>query len=114
MNRISYKDCIQACFECAAACMNCATESLKQSNSKIFSRSISLNRECALLCTATAQLLAMGGKNAMLLCNICANICETCATECERYLELKHCQHCAEKCRRSAEECHNMIFEEIS
>jgi len=113
MDRINYKRCIQACFACASACLNCATEALKQPNFRTFALCVSLNRECALLCTATAQLLAMGGKNALLLCNICANICETCATECERYLELKHCRHCAEECHRCAEECHHMIFEEI-
>ena len=63
MDRINYKRCIQACFACAAACMICATESLKQPNFRIFALGVSLNRECALLCTATAQLLAMGGKN---------------------------------------------------
>jgi len=108
MNGPSHKDCIAACIACATACQYCATECLKESSVKLLSLCIALNRECSLVCTASAQLMAIGGDNAMLLCDVCAAICEACGKECESNAELDHCDYCAEKCFACAEECRRM------
>ena len=113
MNGLTFNDCIKACLACATACQYCATECLKESNVKLLSLCIALNRECALVCTATGQLMAMGGGNSMLLCEVCAAICDTCGKECERNAELNHCKYCSEKCFACAEECRKMIQAEI-
>ncbi|WP_205668615.1 hypothetical protein [Ammoniphilus sp. CFH 90114] len=34
-------------------------------------------------------------------CELCAAICEVCATDCERFKDA-HCQECAEACRQMA------------
>jgi hypothetical protein len=70
---------------------------------------IAINRECAIICSANAHLLAIGSDNAMMLCGECATICDVCAKECERNSALVHCAACAKACLRSAQECHDLM-----
>jgi hypothetical protein len=42
------------------------------------------------------------------ICNVCADICEASAKECERHTDMDHYQRCAQVCRRCAEECHKI------
>ena len=72
---------------------------------------ISLTRECALICDASARLLSMGGDNATALCSMASLICDRCATECELNSALDHCRHCAIACRRCEEACDSMVAE---
>jgi len=108
------KSCIETCTACAIECQHCATECLKESDIKSLALCISLDRECAIICMAAAQLMSMGGDNAILLCQACAAVCNACAAECERNNELDHCRHCAEVCRRCAEECREMLEVSVS
>lgn len=109
MNSRDLRSCIDACIACALECEHCATECLKENDVKSLALCISLDRECAVICTASAQLMAMGGENAMLLCQACAAICTSCAAECERNREFAHCRHCADACKKCAEECRDMM-----
>ena len=104
-----YRSCIEACFLCAAECENCTTECLKEDDIKMLSLCIALNRECAVVCSATARLLSMGSTNAAHLCQACSEICDFCAAECERNSEMDHCRRCAIECSRCAEECRRMM-----
>ncbi len=108
------KSCIDACVACAVECQHCATECLKENDIKSLTLCISLDRECEITCMAAAQLMAMGGENATLLCQACEAICTACANECERNKELPHCRHCAVACRKCAEECREMMEVAIS
>ncbi|WP_255349952.1 MULTISPECIES: four-helix bundle copper-binding protein [Halolactibacillus] len=40
-------------------------------------------------------------------CQLCADMCEACAVECEKFKD-SHCQECAQICRECAEACKNM------
>jgi hypothetical protein len=104
-----YDACIKACLSCVTACQHCATECLKENDIKMLSLCIAINRECAIICSANAQLLAIGGENTMMLCGECATICEECAKECKRNSEFEHCAQCAKECKKCAEECHNLM-----
>jgi hypothetical protein len=109
MNLQVYRRCMDACYDCAAACNECVSESLREYDVRSVTQCISRARECAMICSATAELLSTGSENALLLCNPCAIICGACASECEEHSELDHCRRCAEACRRCAEECLEMI-----
>lgn len=112
-NHQMFKQCIDACYSCASACEYCATECLKENDLKMLSFCISLTRECALVCDASARLMAMNGENAILLCQACAQICDYCAAECERNSDVEHCKHCAQECRKCAESCRNMVEQNL-
>jgi hypothetical protein len=113
MNSMRFRDCIEVCMSCATACQYCATECLKEEDVKLMSLCIAINRECALVCTATAQLLAIGSENATALCKLCAEICEACANECGKFQQMKHCRDCTKECLTCYEECRGMIEREL-
>lgn len=112
---ISHQDiqqCIEECLACAQVCEECISGCLNEADVNMMTRCIELDRECTLICYATAQLMAMNGENAGLLCDACADICETCAEECAKH-DAEHCRRCAEACRRCAETCRKMATEEV-
>ncbi len=113
MNHLSYKTCIELAQACATSCHHCATECLKEDDAKLLSPCISMDLECATVCLATSQLMALAGENALALCQVCAEICEACAEQCEEFGTLKHCRDCADICRKCAEECRSMVADEL-
>lgn len=112
MNHQNYQSCIDACISCGTECEHCATGCLREEDVGEMSDCIMTDRECALVCFSTAQLMSIGGPNAALLCAVCAEMCDRCAAECEKH-EADHCQQCAEECRRCAEECRKMVGQTV-
>jgi hypothetical protein len=105
------QNCIDACVCCALECERCAAQSLKgEAGNGVPSRCIELSRQCASVCRAASELMAMGGEFSSLLYNACAKICLACATEWEKY-DTADCRHCANACRSCAEECRKLIAE---
>ncbi len=39
----------------------------------------------------------------------CIDICEACASECEKHTDSPHCQKCAQACRLAAEEYRKIV-----
>lgn len=105
MNHINYKDCIDACLQCAILCQQCAAEDLKEEHD--MRDCIQLNMECAVICFAAAQLMSLKSAQALALCKLCAEICRKCAGECGKYA-YQHCLKCAEACHRCSELCSAM------
>ncbi len=112
MSHEKYQSCIDACQACATACEHCATECLGEEDVKMMIDYIRLDRQCALVCSATARLMGMGAEYSTLLCGPCADICEACAEECAKHDE-DHCRACAEACRKCAEECRRMAGQHV-
>jgi hypothetical protein len=85
--------CVVECEHCAKACMGhpdmvkCAQMCL----------------DCAEVCQTLATYMVRGSYFIFHLARACADICEACAQECEKY-NLEHCQKCAKVCRQAAEE----------
>ena len=91
-------------------CLNlnqCASACLREDDVKMMARCIQLDMECAVICSAAAQVMSMNGENAERLCGICADICQACGDECGKH-DMDHCRRCAEACHRCAEECRSM------
>ena len=117
---------------CAEACELCATYDVKEHSQtlvqvaeeaasagaptsadviqeivKMMASCVQINRECAAVCWTSAALMSMDSQFAKQFCNLCADICDTCAQECERH-DFDHCRQCAQACRSCAEECRRM------
>jgi hypothetical protein len=103
-----FQDCIDACLACAVACQHCATSCLHENDVAMLLHCVELERQCSIVCAATAQLLSIGGSHATHLCAECAEICRDCAQECERHAHMEHCKKCAAACRSCAEACEKM------
>ena len=67
---------------------------------------IRLMLDCAVICTATADLLAHKSQFHNRVCALCADICEVCAADCERLGQMDECveicRQCAALCRETA------------
>ena len=110
LQNAKYQSCIDACNACAEACEYCATCDLREKDVKMMASCAQLNRDCANICWAASQFMSRDGEYVKRICSLCADICDACAKECERYIEMDHCQKCAQACRRCAEECHKMVL----
>ncbi len=101
------------CFECAEACERCVTANLdmgdQDSKHHDMTACIKLCRDCADICTLCGRLEARGSQFMKQYMQLCADVCEACATECEKHADHHaHCKVCAEACRRCAAECREM------
>lgn len=103
----TFQACIDACLACGVECNTCASACLNEPDVTMMARCIELDRECALICFTAAQLMSMDGEFSHALCQLCADICETCAEECDKH-DADHCKRCARVCRLCAEECRKM------
>lgn len=90
--------------ECINHCNHCADACLDEENVKMMVKCIRLDRTCATVCAALADVLATSHKDVQGLVDYCERICRQCGEECGRH-ENEHCQKCAEACRRCAEAC---------
>ena len=108
MNYPQFKECIDACLECAMECERCSSACLKEDDVKSMVNCIQLDRDCADVCTLTARLLARGSEHGIHMMKECAEICGKCAAECKKYSHMEHCKRCAEACKKCAEVCQTM------
>lgn len=106
-NYHDYKECIDACLNCAALCNHCASGDAQEDDVNMMANCIQLCMECATVCYAAAQLMSMGGRYAKELCDICVKMCDDCAAECSKHTH-EHCKECAEACKQCAEACRKM------
>jgi len=104
----AYKTCIDACLECAAACDHCAASCLREVDVNQMAKCIRLDMECAAICRTAAQLMSIESDYANAVCQLCADVCNACASECKKH-DMDHCQKCAWACSNCAEECASMI-----
>ena len=74
----------------------------------MLTRCIRLDHDCAAICLLAMEAMAGGSEFAKQICKLCAEICNTCAVECEKHSHIEHCKKCAEVCRKFAVECSNM------
>ena len=103
------KPLIEACLACATACDHCASSCLKEEDPGHMRQCIALDMDCAAICILTARLIARNSPYAEQMSNLCAEVCDACATECENHPE-EHCKKCADACRN----CERMINELVA
>ena len=98
---------LAALHKCADECNHCATACLEEEDVKMLAKCISLDMDCAQICSLTASLIARGSEHGKHLLKECAEVCKACADECENHaaMGMEHCKKCAEACRACAEAC---------
>lgn len=99
-----YKKAIDACIECATMCNHCAVSCLEEKEVQNLIHCIRLDLECAVICRAAAEMMILGSAWSNEMCQLCATICNACASECEKHKHMEHCRECAEACRACAGE----------
>jgi hypothetical protein len=96
---------VQVLLDCAMACEYCAHACLQEPDTQKMSNCISLDTDCADICTQAARLIGRNSVIAMQYLILCEEICRMCADECGKH-DHDHCRRCAEACRICADACH--------
>lgn len=99
--------CIDLCVKCARACEECFDACLQEPDAKARANCIKTLNDCAEICLLSVQYMSRNSAFSKALCNLCADICEACATECDMFKD-EHCKVCAQICRECAAECRKM------
>jgi hypothetical protein len=108
MAREQFQDCIDACNAAAEACNACAVACLFQPNREDLARCVQLDMDCAEICRLAAAYTARDSELIGQIAWLTAEVCDTCADECERH-SFDACRACARACRECAAECRNML-----
>lgn len=103
-----YQHCIDECNNCATLCNHCAVECLHENDEQL-TRCIQLDMECAVICRSAAEIMTLGSMYSEKIGEVCADVCNACAAECEKHSHMEHCRQCAEACRRCADACMHMM-----
>ncbi|EMA33374.1 four-helix bundle copper-binding protein [Halobiforma nitratireducens] len=98
------QECIDNCLEAAQVCEWCVDACADEEG---MGRCIRLCRDVADVASLHARLMARDSGSHEELGELCADLCEACAEECEQH-EHEHCQACAEILPRCAESCREM------
>ena len=99
------KKIIEDLYFCAAQCNHCYDACNAEKEKKDLQRCMMFDQDCADICRLTGQLLERNSDNTDLFLRLCGKICEKCATECEKHLNMEHCKKCAEACRKCSAMC---------
>jgi len=100
-------NCIELCVKCARACEECATACLQEQDLQARVKCLQILNDCAQICLQSTAYMARNSTFSKQRCQLCADIREACAVECEKFKDT-HCQECAKICRECAEACRNM------
>ena len=100
------EQCIENCTNCHRICLETAARHFREERPPELEESmVRLLLDCAEICRTSATFLMSGSDLHKLTCGVCAQICQRCATDCERVGDM---DACVEACRRCAESCKSM------
>jgi hypothetical protein len=91
----------RACLETLAYC-------LEEKGTSYAGKHIQLLQTCVETCNLSVRLMCADSPFHPQACELCFEVCEACATECERFQDDETFAKCAQACRRSAESCRGM------
>ncbi len=99
------KNAIDACHGCHQACLETlAYHGHETGGRQLSHQHIKRLMACIELCQTTANMLVIRAPLVEQLCEICAHVCEQCATSC-RAIDLKSMKDCASACDHCASAC---------
>lgn len=102
------QQCIQNCLDCHSVCINTVTYCLQQGEHHADVKHIALMLDCAEICQTSANFMLRNSVLHMRTCGVCAEVCDMCVMDCQRFANDAQMQACADVCRRCAESCREM------
>jgi hypothetical protein len=101
--------CIADCDECARACSHLVTYCLNLGGAHADASHIRLLLDCAGICRTASEFMSRTSTLHGMVCQVCARICDRCATDCARFDDDQEMASCAAACRKCAESCRAMV-----
>ncbi|MBW4619207.1 MAG: four-helix bundle copper-binding protein [Cyanosarcina radialis HA8281-LM2] len=108
------QQCIQNCWDCYSLCLNTATTyCLQQGGHHVEAAHLQLMLDCAEICQTSANFMLRSSSFHERICGICAEICDRCDRDCQKFGDDLQMQACADICRRCAESCQQMAMARV-
>ena len=101
--------CIDECHNCHDSCAETVTHCLQMGGEHAEASHIRLLLDCAEICQTRANFMLRMSDFHTRTCGVCADVCEQCARDCERFGEDEMKQQCAETCLSCAQSCREMV-----
>lgn len=102
------QECIDRCQGCEEICLETVQHCLTQGGEHAEADHVGMLLACAEICSTSARFMLLGSKHHTSTCGVCAEVCEACAKDCDRFNADEMMQACADACRRCAESCRQM------
>jgi hypothetical protein len=93
---------------CASECMDCHEDCVAENKDHSLDRCIEITRNCSVFCQFTFSALTSDAEHADIYYCICADMCNRCAAECEKF-DYPFCLRCAVACRKCAAACEMLV-----
>jgi len=107
----AYEKCAAACSDCQRACDACAQHcgTLLAEGKKEHLATLQTCQDCATVCAAAACVVARRGPFSDSICKACADACNRCGKECDRFPTDPMMKKCADVCKACEKDCRDMI-----
>ena len=102
------QECIDNCSNCHAACLETVVYRLQKGGDHAAESHVRLLLDCAEICQTSANFMLRNSPLHAITCAACAEICERCAVECEKFKGDMQMEACARMCRTCAASCREM------
>lgn len=93
---------IDDCSDCHSVCMETIVYCLEQGKEHAEPAHIRTLYDCAMTCSTLQDFALLSSKGLPKMAEACAEVCDICADNCERYEGDAPLIECAEVCRRCA------------
>ena len=106
------KAAIATCQSCANICNRCSDDMIgmeSHDNRELMARCVRLCRDCADVCSLSANWMSRSSILSNKICRVCAEVCTVCAEACEEHAPHHAlCGPCAAECRKCVAVCLEM------
>lgn len=102
------QDCITNCQDCHSICIETINHCLQMGGEHAEPAHIRLLMDCAQICQTSADFMLRMSDVHPQTCGVCADVCEMCAADCDRFGDDEVMKACADMCRKCAASCRVM------
>jgi hypothetical protein len=102
------RECITNCQDTHSITVETINHCLQMGGKHAEPSHIRLLMDCAQICQTSADFMLRMSDIHPQTCGVCADVCEQCAVDCERFGDDPMMKACAEMCRRCAASCREM------
>ena len=105
---IALQHSVTEALTCHRICEETITHCLHTGGAHADSDHIRMMMDCADICRVASDYMVRGSQFTSAIAALCADICEACAADCERFHDDAQMVACAQACRRCAQSCRQM------
>jgi hypothetical protein len=106
-----HEKCAAACSDCQRICDACARHcgAMLVEGKKEHLTTLQTCQDCAAVCAVAASIVARQGPFSDTICKACAEACNRCGKECDKFPNDPMMKKCAEICKSCEKACRDML-----